>query len=229
MEPKGQEGGMQVKLNATKNQEVRVGCRECKRETKHLILASIDTSGSDDHSEIFWESNYQIMQCQGCETFSFRRASTSSEDSIFDRYGNESLRVQEEIYPNPSAGREALAETYLLPQEIRHIYEETIQSINSNQPVLCGIGIRAIIESITKEKNSAPGENLQKKIDGLVGMGVLTLEGSEILHKLRVLGNVAAHEVKPHSKEQLGLALTVVEHLMQGVYILPKHANDTFD
>jgi hypothetical protein len=61
-----------------------------------------------------------------------------------------------------------------------------------------------------------------------VGLGVLTQDGADILHKLRTLGNDAAHEVKPHSLQELGLAFDVVDHLLLGVYILPDHAKKTF-
>lgn len=50
---------------------------------------------------------------------------------------------------------------------------------------------------------------------------VLTKTGSETLHSMRILGNQAAHEVKPHSEEALNLAMDVVEHMLNDVYILP--------
>lgn len=107
------------------------------------------------------------------------------------------------------------------------IYLETIKALNSSQSILTGIGIRAIIETICKDKN-ANGGDLLNKIDDLVTQGVLTKEGAAILHKLRILGNKAAHEVRPHDDVQLGLALDVIDHLLLGVYVLPHHASKTF-
>jgi len=69
---------------------------------------------------------------------------------------------------------------------------------------------------------------LVQRIDGLVSQGVLSLEGSKILHKIRTLGNDAAHEVKPHNENQLGVALDVCEHLLQDVYVLPQQAARAF-
>jgi len=54
--------------------------------------------------------------------------------------------------------------------------------------------------------------------------GVLTTEGAEILHSTRLLGNLAAHEVKAHSIEELSAAMDVAEHLLTSVYVLPKRA-----
>jgi hypothetical protein len=55
----------------------------------------------------------------------------------------------------------------------------------------------------------------------LVTKGVLTANGAATLHKVRTLGNKSAHEVEPHTSEQLGVAMDVCEHLLQDVYIIP--------
>ena len=52
-------------------------------------------------------------------------------------------------------------------------------------------------------------------------MGVLTKTDAAVLHEIRSMGNEAAHESKPHSDEQLSLAMEVVEHLLKSVYIIP--------
>lgn len=129
-----------------------------------------------------------------------------------------------ELYPSRLEGRHKLDKSDLLPKEIIRIYNETHAALCNNLSVLAGIGIRALIETICKEK-SAQGSNLEKKIDSLVTMGVLTPDGAEILHSLRILGNEAAHEVKPHTEITLGIAMDVVEHLLKGVYILPAVAS----
>ncbi|MCK6396003.1 hypothetical protein [Zoogloea sp.] len=51
---------------------------------------------------------------------------------------------------------------------------------------------------------------------------------STILHKIRALGNAAAHEITPHSDRQLGLAMNIAEHLLKDVYILSKQAEAEF-
>jgi len=135
--------------------------------------------------------------------------------------------IYEDIFPNPEEGRVSVEDANLLPPNLKRIYDETLKSLNSNQPVLTGIGIRAIVETVCKDK-IAVGTDLFCKINGLVAQGVLTKDGAGILHKLRTLGNEAAHEVKPHDNVQLGLAFDVIDHLLQGVYILPIHAKEKF-
>lgn len=120
------------------------------------------------------------------------------------------------MFPNPNEGRKALSNSNILPGKVQRIYKEIIKSLNNSQSVLYGIGIRALIEAVAKEKE-ASNRGLYGKINDLASQGVLTQEDADILHKLRTLSNDAAHEVKPHSDQQLGPAMDVVEHLLQGV------------
>lgn len=207
-------------------QKIRVACKKCAHDTNHTILKSVEESGSEPMGpdiDFYWATTYQIIQCQGCDTISFRSLGSNSED--VDPTGD--VVEYEELYPSRTEGREVLSDTHVLPADLEHIYRETVTALNGHQPVLSGIGIRAIIETVSKEKN-ATGKDLFLQINSLVGLGVLTKDGADILHKLRVLGNKAAHEVKAHSSTELNLAMDVVEHLLQAVYILPFHAKRTF-
>lgn len=42
----------------------------------------------------------------------------------------------------------------------------------------------------------------------------------------RVLGNEAAHDVKPHAPAVLDTAFEVIEYVLSGVYILPERAKN---
>ncbi|MDO9312314.1 DUF4145 domain-containing protein [Nitrosomonas sp.] len=216
-------------FNKTAGTVVDVQCSKCKRVNKHLVLSSVDVSGENwfgENSLQYW-SEYQVIMCQGCETTTFRSTSQNTEDWDFVDHETVEYNQTVNLYPSRSEGRNPLKDVYLLPPNVQRIYEETIKAINNDQPVLAGIGIRAIVETVCKDKNS-PGSNLVQKINGLVFQGVLSPDGATILHKIRTLGNDSAHEVKPHKAEQLGLALDVCEHLFQDVYVLPYYAAKTF-
>lgn len=215
-------------VNKSAGTVIDVQCGSCKRLTKHRVLASVDENGENwfgSNSFQYW-SEYQVIMCQGCEIIGFRSTNTNSEDWDFDEHDAVVLNETINLYPSRE-GRNLLKDTYLLPTNVQRIYEETIKAMNNSQPVLAGIGIRAIVETVCKDKAS-PGSNLFQQIDGLVDQGVLSPNGASILHKIRTLGNDAVHEVKPHSEQQLGVALDVCEHLLQDVYVLPHHAAKAF-
>ena len=215
----------------TTDKEIDISCIKCVGKTSHKVVSSYDLRGDYDDGEhdFQWATDHQIIQCQGCKTVSFRRASSNSDDWMQTSHdGDGEYVIDESIYPSRVEGIKGLGEDrHYLPTNVRRIYDETLQALSSQSPVLAGIGLRALLETVCKEKQ-ATGKDLLKKIDSLVAASVLTPASAAILHKIRTLGNSAAHEVKPHSERQLGLAMNIVEHLLKDVYILPKQAESEF-
>lgn len=217
--------------DSTADKEHEISCTKCSGKTTHKVVASYDLRGEYDDGQhsMQWVIEHQIIQCLGCKTISFRKASSNSEDWFpTSDNGEGEYAIEENIYPSRIDGIKGLGDdTHYLPTKVRRIYDETLQALSSQSPVLAGIGLRALLETVCKEKN-ATGHDLFKKIDNLVSVSVLTPASAAILHKIRTLGNLAAHDVKPHSERQLGLAMSIVEHLLKDVYILPKQAESEF-
>ena len=198
----------------------------CGVETDHAVLALVEERNSDDNFD--WWGSYRIIQCLGCKTVSFREGSQHSEDWDFDDDGHQVLNETVTLYPPRTADSKGLgSDKHYLPSMLSDIYDETRDALVNSQPVLAGIGLRAIVETLCNDKN-VPGPNLAKKIDALATQGLLTAQHCAILHKIRTLGNAAAHEVKPHPPKQLALAMNVVEHLLESVYIMPAKVAQEF-
>lgn len=211
-----------TKLNEEQGKEVWVDCAGCDNATKHEVLFSVGLH--HDSEDIQARESYQIVRCRGCETVSFRLVSSNSEDFDYGADGYIDYLERKEVYPPRIAGRSKLKDDGLLPYEVEKIYQETHAALCMNLRILAAVGIRALVEAVCAEEE-AQGETLEKKIDSLVGAGVLTTSGAEILHGLRFMGNAAAHEVKRHSLSDLGTAFDVAENLLQNVYILPEKAS----
>lgn len=217
-------------INKSQHEEAEVACTKCAGKTFHKALVTVDESGSDGDGDYSfdWHTAHQVIQCQGCKSISYRIVSSNSEEHYIDERGEQHHFEAEKLYPPRLEGRQGLDhEAVYLPHEVRQIYEETATALSVQTPILAGIGLRALLEQVCKEKN-AEGGDLFKKIDYLVEKRVLTPASAAILHKIRTLGNAAAHEVKPHTDRQLSLAMDIVEHLLKDVYILPKQVEAEF-
>ncbi|MGD9581488.1 MAG: DUF4145 domain-containing protein [Vampirovibrionia bacterium] len=211
-----------LKFDVTKDQEYELACNRCANETYHKVLASVQKNESDEYT--YYYQDYEIVLCMGCREVSFRSNWVFSEDIDFDpESGFPYPKNHEDVFPNRITGRKELKDYSLLPYEVLKIYKETYIALSNRAPILTGVGIRALVESICKEKN-AKGKDLEAKIDSLVTLGILTVDGAEILHSTRLMGNKAVHELTASSDEELNTALNLVEHLLMGVYILPKSA-----
>lgn len=209
---------------------LRCPCRSCETESKHTVIADIELQLREEDSHNFYGSDkqYQIIQCNGCDTISFRTAHYSTEN-IYHIEGEENgfndlFLEAEEFYPSPYISREPIENLGWLPSCIPPIYSETLQALNNNQRILAGIGIRAILESICKDLG-ATGSTLHKKIDSLVNSKSLALNDANVLKLIKNMGNDAAHDAFLHEHDQLEIAFNIIERMLESVYIAPKMLN----
>lgn len=212
-------------------------CATCKGDTNHTVIhAETDCYGD---SEDDWErTTHQIIKCDGCDLISFRR-STMRRYS-FDDDGNEA--PEETLFP--AAGHELMQmkHYFRIPYRISSIYREMIKAFNAGLFLLCTAGLRAIIEGICTEEGIKDGpvsvigkgdirktvrkKDLQGKIQGLHEKGLLTVKHAEILNEHRFLGNEALHELSTPSKEELKLAIEIIEHTIDNIYEIDKKAEE---
>jgi Domain of unknown function (DUF4145) len=238
-----------VDVNKTKDQKHKVYCVQCKRETNHIVLQSIDCDGSEvighyaGHPEtIDWSNNYQIIQCQGCDAISFRHVSWFSEAQQQigeDEWDNGSSTW---LYPKRSDKTKPIKDYYNVPNTLRRIYRETLECFNNDALTLCAAGLRAIIDGICADQKIVDGPvpikkpdssteikrkgNLEGKIAGLGEKGILTQKNAAILHEHRFLGNEAVHELNQPTPDELTLATEIVEHILDSLYEMPDKAEE---
>jgi hypothetical protein len=234
---------VKFKENKTKDEIVSVRCSECNRDTKHRVVVSFDRNGSesdeDERWSVDWRDNYQVIQCQGCETTSFRHVSWFSEDVD---PGTDDPGEKERLYPQRSATSINQKSFYNVPPNLRRIYVEIVDCYNRDSPTLCAAGLRAVVEGICAERGVTDGpvserakgggtrivrkNNLEGRIAGLQENGFLTESSTKTLHEHRFLGNSAVHELTRPSEVELRLAIEIVEHTLEQLYELPEKAED---
>jgi hypothetical protein len=212
-----------VKVAKSKVKELWVPCASCNCATAHKVLTCVkvhDTDGPVD----FWQDHFTI-QCGGCKSVSFCSQSSCSEDGPEYDSTTDTMRlaVDTKLYPSRKKGIAKIEDVYALPEKVREIYEETLTAVTNRQPILAGVGIRAIVEAVCKQKRTGKG-NLEKRINKLVAKGTATREGAKILHRLRFMGNNAAHDTRAHTPKELDTGFMVAESLLRNVYLMPKIA-----
>ena len=212
-----------TKVIDPQKKEIWAPCATCGKLTAHEALTEVDLKDSTPDHEIDWWAELYTIKCCGCKTVSFCEESRCSEDYCQDQDGNVDLETTQKVYPGRVAGRPILEEYYSLPYGIAQIYKQTHEAICYKQNILAGIGLRAIVEAVCEEK-AATGKNLLQQIDDLTSKGIITNAGAEILHSIRLMGNDSAHKVQANSEAELTTALEVIEHLLLGVYLIPKKA-----
>lgn len=211
--------------NKNKGKFYKLACRNCNAITNHKVLTSVVSNWDLGEVDVQGRDEFEVVECLGCDWLSFRLASTNSEgnNSYNEETGEMEYETDEKLYPSRIAGRKEIESSYLLPPETLKIYKETHNALCSKLRILAGIGIRALVESVCREKG-ADGSSLENKIDDLVNKGLLTRENAKALHATRLLGNKLAHEIIDSKDEELEIAMDIVENLLGNVYIIPEKA-----
>ena len=142
--------------NQTKDKILSVQCLSCKGATKHRVTGSLDKTGTEyDQIEgwsVDWTDRYQIIQCQGCDSVSFRHQSWFSEGQVFGDDG-----TTERLYPRRGATTVSARAFHYVPENLRRIYGELIDCFNNESPTLCAAGLRALVEGICAQQAISDG------------------------------------------------------------------------
>ncbi len=200
---------------------MKLFCNRCGRDTNHKLIQS--------HSQTYWpeddpempvdyaEGTWEIIQCAGCELVSFQESWLTSEDWV----PNEGPVPTVFRYPEADKDQVSVKFFRQAPYNINKIYEESIQSFNIGNYILCAAGLRIVIEGICEEAMTTEKPknlNLEKKIDALHEQGILSKKHAEILHALRFIGNEAVHELTAPPADDLKVAIEIVEHTLENLY-----------
>lgn len=210
----------------TESKNIKAECLDCKRETNHLVIATKIHAPFYQH-EYYDGKEYSIIQCLGCDQFSFlktyhdyeTRYPIDWEENEFDH-----VRTYTNFYPDAS---EVLNKYRIsLPESLYTIYAETKVAFTQNLDIFTAIGIRSIIECICKDKK-VTGRDLEKKISNLKTLGDISKRDVDLLHSLRFLGNDAVHELIKPERNDIKVAFNIIEHLIQAIYLMPKELRGT--
>lgn len=200
---------------------MKIFCHECGKLTNHREIAK-EKRSSGPEDEYSWGQTHYFAVCAGCDAISY--AIETWEENDWDPETGD-VQSAWQTYPRSEAQRQRMNDVFSLPPKVRQIYEEVIGAMNAQLPVLAGMGLRALIESICKDKNIAGG-NLEELIGGLATGGILSTTQADILHAHRFLGNAAAHEITPAKPRELVAALEIAESVLRTIYILPGLSNE---
>ena len=209
----------------SKDEKFYSPCRKCKTETRHVILCKSEDHGDVDYS---FYSCYAVIQCLGCETKSFRYQWKDIEQAY--QIGEDEWEVPEgtDCYPQYDPSHVDLEDVYIVPKLVRSIYQEAVTAVRAGALTLAGLGLRGTIEAVCNDKKIT-GTSLEKRITKMANMGIISKSDADRLHAIRFLGNDAAHDIKKPDKDQISVALKIINHLIQSVYILQIEAEGRLD
>lgn len=200
-------------------------CVKCHGETNHDILEKHEINFRDEY---LCDEYYYIVKCKGCENITFRYEFHDI-DGGYPLVDNEwYVPITVSTYPNVIRNHRPLQEMYYVPETIKELYQQSLSAYKEGAKILAGLGFRGIIEAVCNDQ-AISGDNLQERIGKLANNGIISKMNADLLHAIRFLGNDAAHEIKNPSDQQLSVALRIIEHMINSLYILEREAEGVFE
>lgn len=130
--------------------------------------------------------------------------------------------VATEPAPNKASGQQVPAWLGKLPQEARILMNEIYAAMYVGTYALPAMGIRAVVDVVSKEVLKGDIGTFRKKLDGLRDAGHLTPAQHDALDAVVDAGNAAAHRGFTPSTEALASMLAAVSHLLHAIYVMPE-------
>lgn len=127
-----------------------------------------------------------------------------------------------EVDPNKESGQPVPPWLGKLPQEARILMNEIYAATDAGTYALPAMGIRAVVDVVSKEVLKGDLGTFRQKLDGLRDAGHLTNVQHDALDAVVNAGNAAAHRGFTPSAEALASMLAAVSHLLHAIYVMPE-------
>jgi hypothetical protein len=216
----------------------KIFCNTCKTETNHEIgsvhyrycqnnaelknLVFVETIGLDEPID-FKNSKgifkYETWICRGCDTVTLQE-SCAINGLTYDK----GMKVVWSYDFHPLRESESLPERDLglTPIKLYLLYHEVLESYKNELPVLCSIGLRALLEGICKDKgiSDKDARALADKVDELAKRQHLPPAIAKNLKSYKFIGDSAAHYLEAPDRESLKVGIEVMQDLLNYLYVL---------
>ena len=217
--------------NNIKNPKLKVNCNSCERDTNQEIVCGIseernytDVLENDEFENVTAKSSFSVIRCLGCDTYSFLIINSYSND--LDEKGSPLEYVF--TYPEEDFEYNEYEELFLqkkeinaLPPIVKALYKEVTVAFEYQTLILAGMGLRSLIEALCLQRKIT-GNNLKVKIENLFKEGYISKNEMPILQRLREMGNTTVHQIKKPSFIVLSNALSIINHTLKTIYVIPK-------
>jgi hypothetical protein len=214
--------------------EIKSSCSTCGPKSNAKVVAHHKVYWSDGPVDS-WET-YQIVECFGCNSVSFRHSSWCSEEeqqSYNDETGEIERSYPENILywppqPDPSARQKPRyleAHQGVLDENLRQLMVDLYTALDQKLNVLAAIGARAVFECSAASLGIGPNSRtFDDKLEALLINGQISSEDRKILATLTDCGNAAAHRGWRPTTNQVNTILDITENFVHRSFILGKEA-----
>lgn len=198
------------------NENGRVHCNICGRETRHKTCRSYTRTTEDvvvDAGPVDVHETVEIMECLGCEQLVVR---STLEHDLFG--------IAVEFFP-PPISRPMPRWKDKLPSQVKSLLEEVYRALQADSPRLATMGARTIVDLVIVDKVGDVG-TFRQKLEELEAQGFVGGKNRRFLEVALDVGSAAAHRGLAPKDRDLNHVMDIVENLLEATYVLEVAAYD---
>ncbi len=173
------------------------------------------------HSGSEWEARFEIVECRGCDSLSFRLRSWDERHDRLDPATGELVdRIELHQYYPPPASRQRPDWLGYLPKDLQGMLGELYLALDAGSVTLPVIAARTVLDIVMREKVGDRG-SFAKQLDAFCDEGHIGTRDKEILATVIESGHAAAHRGYAPTPGDVHDVLGIVEHLLERLFVHP--------
>ncbi len=207
----------------------QANCPECGPKRWADIVGHDVTKG--DEGGIWWQTDYYILKCRGCETRYFIEEHVFSEDmeEVYDHdlqewVGHLPPRIKQ--YPSPIKRAEPAwsATISIRDSLLGSLLSDIYSCLSADLAVPAAISIRTCFDRASELLGVDAAKTFGEKLNDLKSSGKISEDEAEALAALTEAGSAAAHRAWRPSWAQLSVMMDILESFLHRTLVLAKEA-----
>ncbi|WP_162603945.1 DUF4145 domain-containing protein [Streptomyces sp. CS014] len=194
-------------------------CPHCAHQATLTCTSHLELAGTRETNREPTVVRYLMtLKCHWCQKESvFLRIADFEWHRINSNRHVEGITTKglEQVWPKKTP-RELAPEA---PETVREVFAEGALAEAASAYRLAGIGYRAAVEQIVKERGTS-GKNLRDRITSLKDLGA-SQEIVDAFHEARFVGNDAAHDALAYSAEEIADIAELIHEAVLVLYVQP--------
>jgi hypothetical protein len=208
----------------------KVFCAQCGGARNCDVRAHWALKGEDQ--DVSWQTDWYVLQCQGCEYVFAQTVETNSEDYeeyYDDEFNSEARRYKEKVAFWPALAKRKkpdwlagnLVNKIQLNDRLEDQLEELYKALDNDLNGLAATGIRTCFDVSAELLGAGAGDSFEKKLKFLVDNGHIGALDKDRLATAIDAGSASAHRGwRPTTSELDGL-MSILEHFIEHAFIGP--------
>lgn len=190
-------------------------CNVCGQDTLHKSVKSIlkirnydnDNDDDDDQHTVTVESNWHILQCNGCQEVAMSRTDWCSMDDPHDP-SNPTF-----FPPRISRRKPAWFDQFEVPSEYIEILDEVYAALHADSRRLAMMGARALIDAVIR-RTVGDQDNFAKGLDELSENSLISKRDRKTIAAAIDAGHASAHRGHKPSSDDVNVVIDIVEGMV---------------